>query len=371
MSDLLVDVHTPALGSGRAARTYAIARALAAGPHGLRLLYVPFGAAAPDAAFQGVPGLQLEPVTVSRGVRRLLAYASARRQGVPDGFARGVSPELAAAAARLAVEGQRVIADGPVAAAALAGLARRRPVIYNAHNLESGFRHELGAGELGGAERLRAFERGVLARSAESWMVSEADIAGAREICPEARLRYVPNAVDVAAITPVPSGPRPPLALFVASFRYAPNRDALRFLVEDVFPLVWARRADARLMLVGAGLDQPPDDRRVQSLGFVDDLAAVYGEAACAVVPLRQSGGSPLKFVEALAYGLPVVATTRAAAGLAVRDGEDCLLAEDAPEFAERLLTVFDGGAVGVGARGRELASARYSIEALTVLLSA
>ena len=36
-----------------------------------------------------------------------------------------------------------MIADGPTAGAALATLAERRPVIYNAHNLESGFRHEL------------------------------------------------------------------------------------------------------------------------------------------------------------------------------------------------------------------------------------
>ncbi len=37
-----------------------------------------------------------------------------------------------------------MIADGPTAAAALAALASKRPVIYNAHNLESSFRHELG-----------------------------------------------------------------------------------------------------------------------------------------------------------------------------------------------------------------------------------
>ncbi len=63
-----------------------------------------------------------------------------------------------------AAEPGRVIADGPIAAAALAGLARERPVIYNAHNLESGFRHELDDGRrlMRDARRtrtLRSFER--------------------------------------------------------------------------------------------------------------------------------------------------------------------------------------------------------------------
>ncbi len=43
---------------------------------------------------------------------------------------------------------------------------------------------------------------------------------------------------------------------------------------------------------------------------------AAYAGARCAVVPLLQGGGTPLKLIEALAYGLPVIATPRAAAGL-------------------------------------------------------
>ncbi len=57
-------------------------------------------------------------------------------------------------------------------------------------------------------------------------MVSEADMAGARELCPTARLRYVPNVVDVAAIAPVSPLTAEPRAIFVASFHYEPNRNA-------------------------------------------------------------------------------------------------------------------------------------------------
>jgi glycosyltransferase involved in cell wall biosynthesis len=386
--DLLVTAHTPVLRSGRALRTYGLARALAA-DGGLDLLYARFEAPAPDAAFGAIPGIALHEAIPSRGPRRLLAYAGARLTGTPAAIARGVSPELAACASRLAAapDRGRVIADGPVAAAALTRLARRRPVIYNAHNFESGFRHELAGVRPSDRAALRAFERRLLERADESWMVSEADVAAARELCPAARLRYVPNVVDVASISPLPHPPGGGRrAIFVANFAYEPNRNALRFLLDEVFPRVWAELPDAKLTLVGAGLEHastgpqqatfdpgrgPGADPRVEALGFVEDLRAAYATADCAVVPLLQGGGTPLKLIEALAYGLPVIATPRAVAGLAVRGGEHCLLADGAEDFAAALVPTLRDGAPELARRGRELAAERYSIEALSRLLAA
>jgi glycosyltransferase involved in cell wall biosynthesis len=376
MRDLLVTMYTPALGTGQTLRTYGIARALAANGDGLDLLYVRVGAEAPDGAFMSIPGIDLHETTPSRGARRVLAYATARCKGVPVGFARGVSPELLADASRLAEAPHRgrVIADGPIAAAALMALARRRPVIYNAHNLESHFRRDLLSrrtmATMWERRALARFERMALARASESWMVSKTDMAGALELCPTAKLRHVPNVVDVAAITPVSPLSREPRAALVAGFYYEPNRNGLRFLVEEVFPRVWAQMPDARLQVVGAGLQQPPSqDPRVEAPGYVEDLSAVYARARCAVVPLLQGGGSPLKLIEALAYGVPVLATRRAVAGLEVRDGEHVLLADDADSFAAALVRLLGEDASEMGRRGRELVAERYSIEALTHLL--
>jgi glycosyltransferase involved in cell wall biosynthesis len=372
MSNVLVSVHTPILRSGRAVRTYGVARALATAGEGLTFVYVRFGGDGPDAAHRAIPGVRFEAVEPSRGLRRALVYAAARARRVPDDYARGVAPELVKAVERLASDpAARVIADGPTEAAALARLAKRRPVVYNAHNVESAYRHELSTSAgLGSPEQLRRFEAGVLARAAECWMVSEADIAAARELSADAQLRLVPNVVDVGAIDPVQPDTAVRRALFVGNFHYEPNRTALAFLLDQVMPRVWQQLPDAKLRLVGAGLEQPPsDDPRVEALGFVDDLADAYAGVSVAVVPLLQGGGTPLKFVEALAYALPVVATPRAAAGLAVRDGEHCLLAEGGERYAEVLGGVLRDGAPGLGERGRALAAERYSIEALTELL--
>ena len=359
MSTLVVSSYTPALGSGHALRTYATVRALAA--HGpVELLYKPFGADEPDPAYGAVEGVSLRAVEAGRGPGRAVAVLRAQLGGVPPRVARGISPELRAAAERAASDHERVIAEDLMTAAALLRLAGRRPVIYSANNLESAFR------DFGSMKRLRAFERRLLEAMAETWMPSRDEIAIAAEMAPAAALRYVPNAVDVAAIEPRRAVADPPAVLYVADFTYAPNRQGLA-LLGKVLPRVWESAPDVRLVVAGRGAEPPPDgDPRVSILGFVDDLAPLYEGAACAVVPLTTGGGSPLKFVEALAYGVPVVSTPRGAGGLGVAAGREYLEGDDADGLARAILAALDPArGEALGGAGRAFAEREHSIESL------
>jgi len=368
MRTILATSFTPTLDSGRARRTYGIARALAA--HGpLELVYGAFGAERPDPAFEAIENIRLHPISRPGRLARLPAYLRARLAGVPDDFARGIWPGVAARAATLADRDAeaRVIAEGPVVAAGLLPYARRHPAIYSAHNLESSFRHRLDETAMS-LKGLQRFEGLLLRRYAESWMVSPADIAGAAALAPEARLRLVPNVVDVAAIEPLPPRTGERTVLFVADLTYEPNRGALRFLLEEAMPALWQDTPDVGLIVAGKGSEGiEPADRRVETKGFVPDLRELYASAGCVAVPLLEGGGSPLKFVEALAFGVPVVATPRAAAGLDVEPGVHYAEADPRAEpFARALAATLDPAHGNVLARaGRELAERLYSIEAL------
>jgi len=365
---LFVTEDAPALGTGRALRVYGIVRALALlGP--VDVLYPDRGALVPGPEFTSMDGVTLHAAVPSRGARRALAYARVRARGVPPAFARGVSPELVAAAAELAgAPGRgRIVADGPIGAEVLRRLGDR--VVYNAHNLESQLRSDIG--DAGRPAMLRRFERRLLARVGEAWMVSDADMAGARDLCPGARLRLVPNVVDAEAIQPPPlPGPdAPERVLLLADWTYPPNAEAGRFLLEHVHGPLRAARPQAVLVLAGRGaatalrLDEhePPDG--VELPGFVEDLHGLYASATVVAVPLLTGGGSPLKFVEALAHGRTVVATPRGAAGIAGEPGRDYHVAQDAPAFAATLARALaDGGDPGTAARARELALREYSI---------
>ncbi|HEX7610872.1 MAG TPA: glycosyltransferase family 4 protein [Solirubrobacteraceae bacterium] len=374
---LYVSSYAPIMGSGRALRTYTCVRALAMlGP--VDLAYVAHGGAGPSAEYRAIENLTFHEITSSRGLRRGLLYVSKRLRGVPAICSRGTSPELAATAEALAAAPGRsqVIVGDMAAATALLRWAESSPLVYNAHNIES----EYVDGHFGqrALSRLamRRYERRLLAVSAESWMVSRADMRSAQALVPQARLRYVPNVVDVSAIKPGDLAPQPPgvpgsKLLMVGDFEYGPNLTGLKFFVGSVLPLVWRALPQVTLTLVGRGLKGwSSPDPRVRAAGFVPALDPYYQDADCVVVPLTEGAGTPLKFVEALAYRMPVVATPLAAKGLDVVAGVHYREGEDAVSFAEGVIGILRDGAGELAMEGRRLAEREYSIAALAALLA-
>jgi glycosyltransferase involved in cell wall biosynthesis len=368
MTDLFVTAFMPSLSSGRGIRTYGVTAALAR-HRAVEVAYVPFGGGRVASEYDALANVTTSEVQVSRGLRRGIFYLRARQRGVPSSLARGVSPELLRKA-RTAPSDVRVIADGPVVAGALLPLARSgsRELVYLAHNFESGFRTQWGAGDL------EAFERIVLQSFSESWMATRSDLSAAIDLGGEGiKARYVPNVIDVSRIKAIRQSGQGRV-LFIGDFTYEPNREGLAFLAKEVMPLVWERRPEVRVSAVGRGLPAALADSRIETPGFVEDLRTAYLASDAVAVPLLHGGGSPVKFVEGLAYGLPVVATHHAARlledGVA---GTHFLTAGSASEFADALeLMISDRArAAALGDAGRELADRSYSIDALAKLLSA
>jgi len=166
----------------------------------------------------------------------------------------------------------------------------------------------------------------------------------------------IPNAVPTRQPprrAPGPDGPT--RLLFVGNLDYLPNLDAAERLATSILPAVRASDPLARLDLVGAGrgatlfASSPADTRHpgVVAHGAVPDLDPLYQNATTVVAPLRAGGGSRFKLLEAFAWGVPVIASPVAAAGLDVAHERELLLATSDREFAE---------AVGRLAADRELA---------------
>jgi polysaccharide biosynthesis protein PslH len=359
-------------------RTYTCVRALAMlGP--VDLAYVHHDADEPGVEYQTIENLELHEIRSSRGARRAMLYASKRMQGTPAGCCRGTSPELVAvgeALARRSDRGRVIVADGN-SATALMGMAKERPIIYNAQNFESDYvRSQPGLHAIARAA-MRRYEQKLLGRASESWMVSRPDVESARKLVPGARVRYVPNVVDVAAIRSSAQasvdrrGGRSRL-LMVGDFTYAPNRSGRDLLVLSILPLVWESLPEVQLTLAGRGMgDWRAPDERVEVAGFVEDLGVLYARSDCVVVPITEGAGSPLKFVEALAYGVPVVATPKAAKGLEVLPGVHYREGQDTAALAEAIVEVLRDGGADMAAQGARLAEREYSIESLAERLAA
>lgn len=151
---------------------------------------------------------------------------------------------------------------------------------------------------------------------------------------------------------------------------FRPNVDAVRWFVTQVWPAVRAVRPDARFVIAGRN---PTSTVRalagegVEVTGAVEDDLPYLQSASLFVVPMRFGGGSRLKLLQALACGLPIVATPAGAEGVRVTPGDQLLVAEDAQDFARGVVVLLQDRALAarLGEAGRALA-ARYDWDVVT-----
>ena len=127
---------------------------------------------------------------------------------------------------------------------------------------------------------------------------------------------------------------------FVGGYRHPPNIDAVRFLVEEVWPNVRELEIDARLHIIGSHM--PAEfleyaDTDINVVGFVEDLESYLDNIKLTVAPLRYGAGVKGKVGNSLRMGVPVVATPIAAEGMGLIDGKHVLTAPDAHGIAAQI----------------------------------
>ena len=216
--------------------------------------------------------------------------------------------------------------------------------------------------------RCRRFEYRWWDRVAGCAVTSEREVRILRARAPQTPVAAVPNGVDLAYYRPEPGEARPRTVVFNGTLAYRPNLDATQHLIDDIWPLVLRSHPDARLTIVGrvTGVDVRRLRRPgVELVGEVPDIRPYLHAAAVVAAPVRIGGGTRLKVVEGLAMGKAIVSTSLGCEGLAVRDGEHLLIADDGPAFATRVLELFDDPAqrVALGQAGRRLVERNYSWE--------
>jgi glycosyltransferase involved in cell wall biosynthesis len=162
-------------------------------------------------------------------------------------------------------------------------------------------------------------------------------------------------------------GESEPVIAYLGTLSWQPNIDGLERFLTDVFPLVRERLPEARFHV--GGRDAPSKlvalakwTRGVEFLGDIEDPELLYGRARLMVEATETGGGTKLKVLNAMARGLPVVASAQAAEGLDVSDGENILVAKSDVVMAEAVLRLMGDGELwrGLSERGRALVREKY-----------
>lgn len=201
------------------------------------------------------------------------------------------------------------------------------------------------------------------------------DLLVSRYGVPPGRLTVVPNGVDTEFFQPRAGdqAPGPPVLLCVA--RLVPDKDHDTLLA--AFAQLTARHPGAELRLVGSGPRRPALKHKVQELGLsgqvkflptTKDVRPLYQKADIFVLS-SVAEALPNVILEAMAAGLPVVATRVGGVPEAVASGDTGLLVApgDAPGLAAALARLLDEPEtrLNMGRRGRERAVAEFSFDAM------
>jgi len=196
------------------------------------------------------------------------------------------------------------------------------------------------------AARVRKYEAKIMSRFGTVFAVSVDDAralvaAGAdRE-----RVHLLPNVPDPALLE-LPSlsfEQEEPEIMYFGTLSWQPNIDGLERLITRILPLVRERIPDVKLTV--AGRDAPARliqlaerTPAVEYVGPLDDAEPLYQRARVFAEVTQTGGGTRLKILNALARGLPTVASVAASQGLDILAGEHVLLARDDDALAEAIV---------------------------------
>jgi glycosyltransferase involved in cell wall biosynthesis len=129
--------------------------------------------------------------------------------------------------------------------------------------------------------------------------------------------------------------------VFLGGLDYQPNLDALRYYRDSILPeLKLLGRESVACHVLGKATDQarrelPESNFRFH--GYVDRLADELGRHSAFIAPITHGTGIKTKVLDAMAHGLPVIATPLGIEGIGAIDGEHCLVGDSPHEFAQRL----------------------------------
>ena len=197
------------------------------------------------------------------------------------------------------------------------------------------------------ADEMKQRELAAIRAVDASIVHSTAELEILRPLLPDAKLHVFPLIMDIKGTSKTFAERRD--ILFIGGYQHTPNVDAVQYFVAEIMPLLRKQLPGVRFYAVGS---KPPAE--IQALasediiitGFVEDLTPLLDKMRVSVAPLRYGAGIKGKIGTAMAIGLPVVATSLAAEGMSLTDGENICIADGAEALADVIIKIYQDEAL-------------------------
>lgn len=199
-------------------------------------------------------------------------------------------------------------------------------------------------------------------------LVSEID----RSMIPSERAVALPLGVDRTDAAPHDEASRP-VVVFSGNMGYAPNVEAVTWFANACWQRIRLAVPHAEFWIVGgnpvSAVEALASRDGIRVTGFVPEMAAVLRRAAVAVAPMRSGSGMQAKVLEAMACGLPVVASELGLGAIAARRGEELVVANAPGDFADSVISLLRDAPARqlMGSKARSYVTAHHSWEQIAL----
>ena len=215
---------------------------------------------------------------------------------------------------------------------------------------------------------LQRYEREIASRSSSVVVTTEREAQLMRQITTSVAVHVVPNGVDTNYFDPaaIPREATVPTVIFTGDMSYFPNQEAVIFFARKVLPLIRRSVEGTRFLIVGRNPGRKVLELQeidgVEVTGFVPDVRTYLAKAHIAVAPFTIAAGIQNKILEAMAFGLPVVATSRTRRGLSPEVADLVAMGDSARELCAETVALLKDHQLAArkGTEGRQRVKAVY-----------
>jgi sugar transferase (PEP-CTERM/EpsH1 system associated) len=216
------------------------------------------------------------------------------------------------------------------------------------------------------SQLLLKHERQIAKTFDYSLFCSARELDDFRTLIPGVPARVIRNGVDLDYFRPSGQPKVPKSLVFTGVMNYRPNVDGVVWFCREVLPLIQSSVPEASLTICGANpakaVRQLAQLAGVSVTGAVPDVRPYLSRASVGVIPVRIARGIQNKLLEAMAMGLPTVATATAHAGLEAQDGRELFVADEPAAFAASVVRLIrdSGLRTEMGQSARAAVETRY-----------
>lgn len=208
-------------------------------------------------------------------------------------------------------------------------------VVYRAHNVEGDLWTTAASKTnnriiqkllLWQGKKMCELELSLIHRSSRVWNIAEEDLKRFQTLLlgNAKKLDFIPVGLDFkrSQVARKVATNKTIKLLFLGKMDWAPNKDGLKWFLEDVWSQLDTNRFE--LTIVGSGdsswgteLFKRPG---INFLGFVKDLDSVYADCDFSIIPIRYGSGTRIKVIESISKGVPIISTEMGVQGSGLKD---------------------------------------------------